>query len=99
MGSSCSASVAICWRPRTQLSEMVARTTLVVFTIIVAALGVSIPESERELQERETNKNIVKRSDGSVIMEETVNSQTKVKREAKKDPKKIKKSPDAKKKK
>merc|ERR1711970_493101 len=99
MGSFYSASVAIGWRPRKQVTEMVARITVVVFTIIVAVWGVSIPDSEKELREKDTQKNNVKRSDGSVNLMETENYQTRLEREAKKEPRKKKKSSQEKKKK
>merc|ERR1711970_1006427 len=53
MGSSSSASVASCTRTRTLQYNMVAQTTLVVFTIVLAATGVFVPEAGRELEEKD----------------------------------------------
>merc|ERR1712002_337473 len=53
MGSSSGASVASCTRTRTLQYNMVAQTTLVVFTIVLAATGVFVPEAGRELEEND----------------------------------------------
>merc|ERR1712029_1040263 len=47
------ASVASCTRTRTLQYNMVAQTTLVVFTIVLAATGVFVPETGRELEEND----------------------------------------------
>merc|ERR1712013_60336 len=48
--------VASCTRTRTLQYNMVAQTTLVVFTIVLAATGVFVPEAGRELEEKERGK-------------------------------------------
>merc|ERR1712002_800768 len=53
MGSSSGASVASCTGTRTLQYNMVAQTTLVVFTIVLAATGVFVPEAGRELEEKD----------------------------------------------
>merc|ERR1711942_41970 len=45
--------VASCTRTRTLQYNMVAQTTLVVFTIVLAATGVFVPETGRELEEND----------------------------------------------
>merc|ERR1712183_600770 len=45
--------VASCTRTRTLQYNMVAQTTLVVFTIVLAATGVFVPEAGRELEEKD----------------------------------------------
>merc|ERR1712112_346362 len=45
--------VASCTRTRTWEYNMVAQTTLVVFTIVLAATGVFVPEAGRELEEND----------------------------------------------
>merc|ERR1739844_802749 len=45
--------VASCARTRTLQYNMVAQTTLVVFTIVLAATGVFVPEAGRELEEKD----------------------------------------------
>merc|ERR1712112_83131 len=45
--------VASCTRTRTLQYNMVAQTTLVVFTIVLAATGVFVPEAGRELEEND----------------------------------------------
>merc|ERR1712058_201852 len=71
--------VASCSRTRTHQYNMVAQTTLVVFTIVLAATGVFVPEAGRELEE----------SDGNNIAlnpaQTLYNSGHLVKREAKKE--------------
>merc|ERR1711872_882686 len=47
--------VASCSRTRTHQYNMVAQTTLVVFTIVLAATGVFVPEAGRELEESDGN--------------------------------------------
>merc|ERR1712243_181978 len=47
------ASVASCTGTRTLQYNMVAQTTLVVFTIVLAATGVFVPEAGRELGEKD----------------------------------------------
>merc|ERR1712168_1476238 len=46
--------VASCTRTRTLQYKMVAQTTLVVFTIVLAATGVFVPEAGRELEEKDS---------------------------------------------
>merc|ERR1712025_556483 len=79
MGSSSGASVASCSRTRTHQYNMVAQTTLVVFTIVLAATGVFVPEAGRELEESDGN-NIALNPAQTIL-----NSGHLVKREAKKE--------------
>merc|ERR1712058_131019 len=79
MGSSSGASVASCYRTRTHQYNMVAQTTLVVFTIVLAATGVFVPEAGRELEESGGN-NIALNPAQTIL-----NSGHLVKREAKKE--------------
>merc|ERR1712106_810306 len=87
--SSSGASVGSCARPRPQQYNMVARTTiLVVFTIVLAATGVFVPEADRDLEESDGNRESLNSLDGFVDVSESghlLNSRLKVKREAKKD--------------
>merc|ERR1711892_190440 len=87
--SSSGASVGSCARPRPQQYNMVARTTiLVVFTIVLAATGVFVPEADRDLEESDGSKESLNSLDGFVDVSESghlLNSRLKVKREAKKD--------------
>merc|ERR1711881_213224 len=79
MGSSSGASVASCSRTRTHQYNMVAQTTLVVFTIVLAVTGVFVPEAGRELEESDGN-------DIALNPAQTIlNSGHLVKREAKKE--------------
>merc|ERR1711982_84381 len=73
------ASVASCSRTRTHQYNMVAQTTLVVFTIVLAATGVFVPEAGRELEESDGN-NIALNPAQTIL-----NSGHLVKREAKKE--------------
>merc|ERR1711942_543115 len=77
--SSSGASVASCTRTRTHQYNMVAQTTLVVFTIVLAATGVFVPEAGRELEESDGN-NIALNPAQTLL-----NSGHLVKREAKKE--------------
>merc|ERR1712025_667410 len=71
--------VASCSRTRTHQYNMVAQTTLVVFTIVLAATGVFVPEAGRELEESDGN-NIALNPAQTLL-----NSGHLVKREAKKE--------------
>merc|ERR1712123_549891 len=81
--------VGSCARPRPQQYNMVARTTiLVVFTIVLAATGVFVPEADRDLEESDGSKESLNSLEGFVDVSESghlLNSRLKVKREAKKD--------------
>merc|ERR1712151_1480826 len=79
MGSSSGASVASCSRTRTHQYNMVAQTTLVVFTIVLAVTGVFVPEAGRELEESDGNE--IALNPAQTIL----NSGHLVKREAKKE--------------
>merc|ERR1712154_948 len=71
--------VASCSRTRTHQYNMVAQTTLVVFTIVLAVTGVFVPEAGRELEESDGN-------DIALNPAQTIlNSGHLVKREAKKE--------------
>merc|ERR1711892_803703 len=95
MGSSSGASVGSCARPRPQQYNMVARTTiLVVFTIVLAATGVFVPEADRDLEESDGSRESLNSLGGFVDVSESghlLNSRLKVKREAKKDESETKK--------
>merc|ERR1711892_1051640 len=87
MGSSSGASVGSCARPRPQQYNMVARTTiLVVFTIVLAATGVFVPEADRDLEESDGSRESLNSLEGFVDVSESghlLNSRLKVKRETK----------------
>merc|ERR1711892_394965 len=95
MGSSSGASVGSCARPRPQQYNMVARTTiLVVFTIVLAATGVFVPEADRDLEESDGSRESFNSLEGFVDVSESghlLNSRLKVKRESKKDESETKK--------
>merc|ERR1711892_774064 len=94
MGSSSGASVGSCARPRPQQYNMVARTTiLVVFTIVLAATGVFVPEADRDLEESDGSRESLNSLDGFVDVSESghlLNSRLKVKREARTKVRKLK---------
>merc|ERR1711892_1596564 len=76
--------VAICERPRKHLAKMVARTTVVVFTIVLAVSGVFSPEGGRELQEKDASqKGSVDLLDGG----NSINLHSRLRREAGKEKK------------
>merc|ERR1712106_1164482 len=84
MGSTSGASVAICERPRKHLAKMVARTTVVVFTIVLAVSGVFVPEGDRELEEKDASqKGSVDLLDGG----NSINLHSRLRREAGKEKK------------
>merc|ERR1712106_1052414 len=87
--------VGSCARPRPQQYNMVARTTiLVVFTIVLAATGVFVPEADRDLEESDGSRESLNSLEGFVDASESghlLNSRLKVKREAKKDESQTKK--------
>merc|ERR1711892_481182 len=76
--------VAICERPRKHLAKMVARTTVVVFTIVLAVSGVFVPEGDRELEEKDASqKGSVDLLDGG----NSINLHSRLRREAGKEKK------------
>jgi len=70
--SSSGASVGSCARPRPQQYNMVARTTiLVVFTIVLAATGVFVPEADRDLEESDGSRESLNSLEGFVDVSES----------------------------
>merc|ERR1712002_666924 len=80
--------VASCTGTRTLQYNMVAQTTLVVFTIVLAATGVFVPEAGRELEENDALISVQNVADvqesGHFVKRDAVKDDTAGKRKGKK---------------
>merc|ERR1712002_442167 len=74
--------VASCTRPREHQYNMVTKTTLVVFTIVLAVTGVFVPEAGKELEESDRSQNSLNYAKNLVDVQESVNSKLRLKRDA-----------------